>query len=240
MSDLRLSVFLLGLSCVACSSSQFSSKDSKTDQADEKISASGSKDSLSGQSDQSVNSSNRTYSGPPPSLSKEKIDKLIWHGCCPSYMQSSRDLAKNADRSKPNWAAKAYSKVERFYFERVDSNEYKLEKTIWGYFEDDGCTSPLSDSVIAEYKLKPNPKPTSASTSVKIFEISKDGSTAEGLHTVRDTRGGYVSLIDQKVNYSLQGSKLLEVITLDSKSFLEYEGYQIQCTLSPLRAKSEK
>lgn len=227
--------FIFGIWMVACNDSQFSSKEPSTNQTENETPAWGKKDENSGQADQSLNTLGESpFAGPAPSLAKDRIDKTIWFGCCPSYMQASKDLLKKADRSKPNWAAKAYSKIERFSFERVDFSEYKLEKTMYGYFDDPYCKIPLSEAQITEYRLKPLPKNTNVSSGVKLSEIASDGSKANGLHTIRDTRAGSIALIDQKVSYTISGSSLTETITLDSKSFIDYEGYQIQCILAPL------
>lgn len=236
----KIHTFMFGICIVACSSSQFSSKDSSTDQNGSDSAKKDEKVVNSGRTDQTLNGEGKgeNYRGPPPSLARDKIDKIVWFGCCPSYMMTSKEIAKDADRSKINWAAKAYSKVERFSFERIDQTEYKLEKTMFGHYEDSNCKIPLSEAKIATYKLKPLPKGTNVSSAVKLFEIAKDGTTADGLHTIRDTRGGSVALIDQKVRYAIEGKQLTEVITLDSKSFVDYEGYQIHCTLYPLSSKN--
>jgi thiol-disulfide isomerase/thioredoxin len=231
--------FIFGILMVACNSSEFSSKEPSENQKDPETSLSTKKEENSGQADQTLNTADEgKYSGPPPSLSKDRIDKTIWFGCCPSYMQASKELIKTADRSKSNWAAKAYSKIERFSFEKVDFTEYKLEKTMFGYFADPHCKIPLSETEISDFRLKPLPKNTNVSAAVKLSDVANDGSKANGLHTIRDTRSGSVVMIDQKVSYVINGNQLTETITLDSKSFIDYEGYQIQCILAPLASKN--
>ncbi len=222
------SIFFLGFCTYACNDSGFTSKNSPTEKtAESSDHPDPSRQNLE-QYDQTLNTN--------PSLSPDNIDKVRWHGCCPTYLEFDSRL-KAAPKGE-NWAAKAYSKIESFYFRKSDSGEsgsYKLEKKILEYYSDENCILPIKDEVIREYRLLPIHKTENISGAVRNLKISRDGLSAQGLHTVADLRASSQEIKEQKVEYKIKGNTLRETITLNNKSDLPIaRGYKIICNLSPL------
>jgi hypothetical protein len=225
------SSFFLGFCTYACNNSQFTSKNSPTQEATSSSENPTSSRQKPDYDDQTLNTI--------PSLNPDKIDKVHWQGCCPSYSEFDSEL-KVAPQGE-NWAAKAYSKIESFYFEKLGSGEsgsYRLEKKILEYYSDENCILPLKDEFLQEYNLTPIHKTQNISGAIRNLQINSDGLSAQGLHSVIALGGDFQEITEQKVEYKIRGHTLRETIILENKSAIPIaRGYKITCNLRPLNKK---